>query len=163
MSTRLAMFIATSFVVKKIRDAARNNLELNQRVNLMIVSITCSLRWRGIDKAPTAFGVNESKTAGHYIPMKYTEVFMCLYSPVCVRPGRVFSRQGSCDTKYPEKVQVGNDQEKAQSEKNPTPKTEVGKTKLTIRYFLLRKHIVSRVKSYNRIGGHSVTRTLLKI
>ena len=34
-----------------------------------------------------------------------------------------------------EKVQVGKDQEKAQSEKKiPTPKTEVGKTKLTIRY-----------------------------
>ena len=37
------------------------------------------------------------------------------------------------------KVQVGNDQEKAQSEKKnqkkiPTPKTEAGKNKLTIRY-----------------------------
>ena len=33
------------------------------------------------------------------------------------------------------KVQVGKDQEKAQSEKKiPTPKTEVGKTKLTARY-----------------------------
>ena len=31
------------------------------------------------------------------------------------------------------KVQVGKDQEKAQSEKIPTPKTEVGKTKLTIK------------------------------
>ena len=29
---------------------------------------------------------------------------------------------------------VGNDQEKAQSEKDSTSKTEVGKTKLTIRY-----------------------------
>ena len=32
------------------------------------------------------------------------------------------------------KVQVDNDLEMAQSEKRPTPKTEVGKTKLTIRY-----------------------------
>ena len=36
-------------------------------------------------------------------------------------------------------VQVGNDQEKAQSERNShsAPKTEVGKTKLTIRYLYL--------------------------
>ena len=33
-----------------------------------------------------------------------------------------------------EKVQVGNDQEKAQSEKDSHSKTEVGKTKFTIRY-----------------------------
>ena len=46
---------------------------------------------------------------------------------------------------------------------NPTSKTEVGKPKLTIRYlFILRKHIVSRVSSYFPIGGHSVTRTLIK-
>ena len=32
------------------------------------------------------------------------------------------------------KIQVGNDQEKAQSEKIPTPKTEAGKNKLIIRY-----------------------------
>ena len=32
------------------------------------------------------------------------------------------------------KVPVGKDQEKAQSEMIPTPKTEVGKNKLTIRY-----------------------------
>ena len=31
-------------------------------------------------------------------------------------------------------VQVGNDQENAQSDKVSTPKTEVGKTKLAIRY-----------------------------
>ena len=37
--------------------------------------------------------------------------------------------------RYARKVQVDNDQEKAQSEKKiPTPKTEAGKTKLTIRY-----------------------------
>ena len=35
------------------------------------------------------------------------------------------------------KVQVGNDQEKAQSESISTPKPEVGKTKLTIRYLYL--------------------------
>ena len=35
------------------------------------------------------------------------------------------------------KAHVGNDQEKAQSERNSQPKTEVGKTKLTIRYFYL--------------------------
>ena len=32
------------------------------------------------------------------------------------------------------KVQVGNDQENAQSERNSHSKTEVGKSKLTIRY-----------------------------
>ena len=34
-------------------------------------------------------------------------------------------------------VQVGNAREKTQSERIPTPKTEVGKTKLTIRYLHL--------------------------
>ena len=34
---------------------------------------------------------------------------------------------------YKRKVQVGNDQEKAQSERDSTPKTEVGKTRLTIK------------------------------
>ena len=38
----------------------------------------------------------------------------------------------------------------------PTPKTKVGKTKLTIRY-LYSENIVSRVSSYFPIGGHSVT------
>ena len=32
------------------------------------------------------------------------------------------------------KVQVSNDQEKAQSKQIPTPKTEVGKTKPTFKY-----------------------------
>ena len=32
------------------------------------------------------------------------------------------------------KVQVGKDQERHNQKKIPTPKTEVGKTKLTIRY-----------------------------
>ena len=36
-----------------------------------------------------------------------------------------------------EKVQVDNDQEKANQEEIPTPKTELGKTKLTIRYLYL--------------------------
>ena len=35
------------------------------------------------------------------------------------------------------KVQVGNDQEKVQSERNSHSKTEVGKTKLTIRYLYI--------------------------
>ena len=35
------------------------------------------------------------------------------------------------------KIQVGNYQENAQSERNSTPKSEVGKTKLTIRYLYL--------------------------
>ena len=35
------------------------------------------------------------------------------------------------------KIEVGNYQEKAPSEKIPTPNTEVGKTKLTIRYLYL--------------------------
>ena len=46
----------------------------------------------------------------------------------------------------------------------PIPKTELRKTKLTIRYLynVLRKHIVSRVSSCFPIGGHSVTRTWIK-
>ena len=53
------------------------------------------------------------------------------------------------------KIQVGNDQEKAQSERNSHSKNRGGeKTKLTIR-----EHIVSRVSSYVPIGGHSITRT----
>ena len=43
----------------------------------------------------------------------------------------------------------------------PTPKIEVGKTKLTIRYYYL-ENIVSRVSSYFPIGGYALTRTLLK-
>ena len=39
---------------------------------------------------------------------------------------------------YCEKVQLDNDQEKTQSKRIPTPKTETGKTKLTIRYFTQR-------------------------
>ena len=36
------------------------------------------------------------------------------------------------------KVPVGKDQEKVQSEKKiPTPKTEMGKTKLTIKYYAI--------------------------
>ena len=56
------------------------------------------------------------------------------------------------------KVQVGNDQEKAQSERNSHSKKRGGKkTKLTIRYLYL-EIIVSRV-SYFPTGGHSLTRT----
>ena len=48
--------------------------------------------------------------------------------------------EGICNKKQTEgiihfeKVQVGKDQEKAQSEKDSHSKTEVGKTKLTIRH-----------------------------
>ena len=41
----------------------------------------------------------------------------------------------------------------------PASKTEVGKTKVTIRYLYI-EHIVSRVSSYFPIGGHSITRAL---
>ena len=45
------------------------------------------------------------------------------------------------------KVQVGNDQEKEQSERNSHSKNRGWGTKLTIRYlYILRKHIVSGVK-----------------
>ena len=40
-------------------------------------------------------------------------------------------------------VQVGNDQEKVQSKQIPTPKIDVGKTKLTIRYKNLYLEIIS--------------------
>ena len=52
----------------------------------------------------------------------------------------------------PKKVQVGNDQEMAQSEG----------TKMTLRY-VYQENIVSRVSSYSPIGGHSLARTELKI
>ena len=45
-------------------------------------------------------------------------------------------------------IKVGNDQEVAQSEGNSHSKNRGGKN----------KHIVSRVRSYFPIGGHSVTR-----
>ena len=45
----------------------------------------------------------------------------------------------------------------------PTPKTEVGKNLINNQVLLLRKHIVSRVSTYSPIGGHSVTRTEIKI
>ena len=45
----------------------------------------------------------------------------------------------------------------------PTPQTEGWeKTKVTLRLFIPRKHIVSRVSSNSTIGGHSVSRTYLK-
>ena len=45
------------------------------------------------------------------------------------------------------KVQVGKDQEKAQSEKVPTPKTEVGKNQTNNQVLYSMKHIVSRMSS----------------
>ena len=54
---------------------------------------------------------------------------------------------------YDQKVNVGNDQEMAQSETNSHSKNRGGKTKLTIR----EQHIVSLVSSYIPKGGHAVT------
>ena len=53
---------------------------------------------------------------------------------------------------WPRKVQVGNDKESVQSERNTTPKTAVGKNKLTIRYIYL-EDIVSQICSYFQVGG----------
>ena len=50
------------------------------------------------------------------------------------------------DIDVSKKVQVGKDQEKAQSEKDSHSKNEMGKTILTIRY--LYHDIVSRMDSY---------------
>ena len=44
-------------------------------------------------------------------------------------------------------VQVGNDQEERNQKTISTPNTEVGKTKLTIRY-LYHENILSRMSSY---------------
>ena len=61
-----------------------------------------------------------------------------------------------------EKVQVGNDQEMAQSERNShSTNRRMGKTKIALRY-LYQENIVIRVSSYSPIGGHSVVRTELK-
>ena len=47
------------------------------------------------------------------------------------------------------KVQVGKDQEKAQSEKKiPTLKTEVGKNQTNNQVLIPLKHLVSRMSSY---------------
>ena len=55
------------------------------------------------------------------------------------------------------KVQVGNDQEMAQSERNShSINRGVGKTKMTLGY-LYQENIVSRVSSYSPLGGLSVT------
>ena len=58
-------------------------------------------------------------------------------------------------------VQVGNDQEKVQSERTSHPINRgVGKTnKKTLRNLgtYTRKHTASRVSSYSPIGGNSVT------
>ena len=61
-----------------------------------------------------------------------------------------------CITRYYGKVQVSNDQEKAQSERNSHSKYRGGKTKLAIRYLYLE---FPNILSYFPIGGHSVTRT----
>ena len=46
------------------------------------------------------------------------------------------------------KVQVGKDQEKAQSEKDSHSKTEVGKNQTNNQVLYTMKHIVSRMSSY---------------
>ena len=46
------------------------------------------------------------------------------------------------------KVQEGKDQEKAQSEKTHTPKTEAGKKLMNNQALIPRKHIVNRMSSY---------------
>ena len=65
-------------------------------------------------------------------------------------------------SKINKKVQIGNDQEKAQSERNSHSKNSKkggGKTQIDNKVLILRKHIVSRVSSYFPIGDHSVIRT----
>ena len=60
------------------------------------------------------------------------------------------------------KVQVGNDQEMAQSKRNfHSINRGMVKTKMT-QVLIPRKYIVNRVSSYSPIGGHSVIPTELK-
>ena len=55
-------------------------------------------------------------------------VCVCVCARACVRgPDEILHKE----------LQVGNDQEKAQSERNSHSKTEVGKPKLTIGYIYL--------------------------
>ena len=61
---------------------------------------------------------------------------------------------------YRKKVQVGNDQEKVQSEKDSHSKNRGGKKKQTNNKVLRPCiHLISRMSSYFQIGGHSVTKT----
>ena len=64
---------------------------------------------------------------------------------------------------YKGEVQVGTIRKRHNQKEIPTTKTEVGKTKLTLEYLHIVKHIVSRVSSYFPIGSNSVTRTYIKI
>ena len=60
--------------------------------------------------------------------------------------------------KYDKKVQVGKDQEKAQSEKDSHSKNRDGKkTKLTIRYLYHENTPQAEWAAIFPIGGHSVT------
>ena len=61
---------------------------------------------------------------------------------------------------YSEKVQVGKDQEKAQSEKDSHSKNRGGeKTKLTIRYLYHETYRKPNEQLFSPIGGHSFTLT----
>ena len=63
-------------------------------------------------------------------------------------------------TWYHNKVQVGKDQEKAQSEKDSHSKNRGGeKTKLTIRYLYHETYRKPNERLFFPIGGHSVTLT----
>ena len=55
------------------------------------------------------------------------------------------------------KVQVGNDQEKAQPEKDSHSKNRGGKKQTNNKVLRPCIHLVSRMSSYFPIGGHSVT------
>ena len=63
------------------------------------------------------------------------------------------------------KVQVGDDQVKAQSERNihyKKPRRE-NPNLSDNQVLILREHIVSQMSSYFPIGGHSITKTKLKL
>ena len=77
------------------------------------------------------------------------------YFCVCINRGLDHIYAESCVTL--KKVQVGNDQENAQSVRNFHSKNRDGKNYIDNWVLILRKHIVSRVSGYFPIGGHSVT------
>ena len=67
--------------------------------------------------------------------------------------------QFSYETSKCKKVQAGNDQEMAQSDRNfHSINRGMGKIINETWVLIPRKHIVSRVSSYSPIGGHSVAR-----
>ena len=56
------------------------------------------------------------------------------------------------------KVQIGNDQEKAQSERNSHSKNRGGKNFIDNEVLILRKHIVSQVSSYSQTHAYQTFR-----